>query len=67
VPEDRFKPDCIEVRYNNYSEAMFWGSFSYNYKGLCHVYNAETIVQKAVYQAIINEYNAILLLHKEVE
>jgi hypothetical protein len=23
VPEDRNHPDCIEVRYNNYSEAMF--------------------------------------------
>lgn len=25
--DERYHPDCIERRYNNYSEAMFWGMF----------------------------------------
>jgi hypothetical protein len=29
TPKERFHPDVIEVRYNNYSEAMFLGCFSY--------------------------------------
>ena len=30
--EERYYKDCIEQRYNNYSEAMFWECFTYNYK-----------------------------------
>ena len=39
--EERFHPNVIEVRYNNYSEAMFWGCFSYDHKGLYHIYIEE--------------------------
>jgi len=46
---------------------MFWGAFSYDYKGPCYVYLKETKAEKAKYKAIINEYNTILLLHKEAE
>ena len=42
TPDERYHPDVIERRYNNYSEAMFWGCFSYDYKGPCHNYYKET-------------------------
>jgi hypothetical protein len=41
--DERFYPDCIEQRYNNYSEAMFWGCFTYDYKGPCYIYYPETL------------------------
>lgn len=40
--EDRYYPDCIDRRYNNYTEAIFWGCFTYNCKGPCHIYYKET-------------------------
>jgi hypothetical protein len=39
--EERYHPDCIERRYNNYTEAMFWGSFTYDCKRPCHIYYKE--------------------------
>jgi hypothetical protein len=65
--EDKYHEDCIKVRYNNYSEAMFWGTFSYDYKGPYYVYLKETKAEKAKYKAIIDKYNTILLLYKEAE
>jgi len=42
TPQERYHKDVIEKRYNNYSEAMFWGCCSYNYKGPCYIYYLET-------------------------
>ncbi len=44
--DERYHKDCIERRYNNYTEAMFWGCFTYDYKGPCHIYHKETTEQK---------------------
>ena len=57
IPEERFYKDVIERRYNNYSEAMFWGCFSYDYKGPCHVYYKETPAQKIHYEELIQTLN----------
>jgi hypothetical protein len=57
TPEERFYPDVIEVQYNNYSEAMFWGCFLYDQKGPCHIYIEETAEQKAEYVQMIEEKN----------
>jgi hypothetical protein len=61
--DERFHKDCIDQRYNNYSEAMFWGCFTYDFKGPCHIYYPETESQKAdnadlVEQLNINEIEA---------
>lgn len=56
-PEERYNPDCIEVRYNNYTEAMFWGCFSFDFKGPCHVYVKESATEKREYTAIIKAHN----------
>jgi hypothetical protein len=46
---------------------MFWGAFSYDYKGPYYIYLKETKAKKVKYKAIINKYNTILLLYKEAE
>jgi hypothetical protein len=43
--------------YNNYSEAMFWGRFSYDHKGPCHIYYKETEEQKDDFAEKIDELN----------
>jgi hypothetical protein len=60
-PEERYNEDCIEKRYNNYSEAMFWGCFSFDFKGPCYVYLKETAAQTKHYQQIIDDHNALQL------
>jgi hypothetical protein len=57
TPDERYHPDVIERRYNNYSEAMFWGCFSYDYKGPCHIYYKETEEQKIFYNKKMQQNN----------
>ena len=57
TPDERYHPDVIERRYNNYSEAMFWGCFSYDYKGPCHIYYKETEEQKIFYEEKMQQNN----------
>jgi len=39
-------PTVIRRRWKGYSEFMFWGCFSYDYKGPCHVWFTETTKEK---------------------
>lgn len=55
--EERYHPDYIKRRYNNYSEAMFWGCFTYDCKGPYHIYYKETEEQKEVNKAEIERIN----------
>jgi nitrogen regulatory protein PII-like uncharacterized protein len=55
--EDRYYPDYIDRQYNNYTEAMFWGCFTYDYKGLCYIYYKETEEQKEDNEAEIERIN----------
>jgi hypothetical protein len=57
MADERFHKDCIERRYNNYSEAMFWACFTYNYKGPCYIYYPETPEQKEKYKRLIEQLN----------
>ena len=57
IVEERYHPDIIERRYNNYSEAMFWGCFSYDHKGPYHVYYKETDEQKLRYEELMQKLN----------
>jgi hypothetical protein len=59
---ERYHPDCIERRYNNYSEAMFWACFTYDHKGPCHIYYDETSEQKTH-----NEEKMARLNEEEIE
>ena len=42
---EQYYPDYIERWYSNYLEAMFWGCFTYDHKGPCHIYYPETLEQ----------------------
>jgi hypothetical protein len=53
IPAEQYHPDVIEQQYNNYSEAMFWGCFLYDYKGPCHIYYKETEEQKEAYKELM--------------
>ena len=55
--EERYHPDYIKRRYNNYSEAMFWAYFTYNHKGPCHIYYPKTKEQKAKNKEKIKQLN----------
>jgi hypothetical protein len=55
--DERYHPDCIEQRYNNYSEAMFWGCFTYDHKGPCHIYYPETAEQKKANEEKMDKLN----------
>ena len=37
-PEEKYEKTCIRLRWKGYSEFMFWGCFSYDYKGPCHIW-----------------------------
>lgn len=39
-----YDPTVIRRRYKNASEFMFWGCFSYDAKGPCHIYDPENAV-----------------------
>jgi len=56
-PDERYHKDCIDRRYNGYSEAMFWGCFTYDSKGPCHIYYPETSEQKANNEEMIETLN----------
>ena len=38
---------------------MFWGSFSYNYKGPCHIWEDETLTKKKYVITELKRLNAL--------
>ncbi|KAF7575754.1 hypothetical protein PtrM4_010940 [Pyrenophora tritici-repentis] len=50
----------IRERWKGYSEFMFWGCFTYNYKGPFHVWRPETAQEKREAALKIEEMNKIL-------
>lgn len=43
---ERCVKSCIRERWKGYSEFMFWGSFTYDFKGPCHIWRNESTVEK---------------------
>lgn len=60
-------PSTIRNRWKGYSEFMFWGSFSYDYKGPCHCWRPETAAEKAFSEEKLAEINAELEPKKKEE
>lgn len=54
---ERFHRHCIRRRWKGHSTFMFWACFSYDWKGPCHCWSAETAAQKKKYAAIVDKYN----------
>ena len=40
--KEMYHKTCIRTRYKSFQEFMFWGSFRYDKKGPCHIWNAAT-------------------------
>ena len=55
--EERYYPDCIKRRYNNYSEAISWACFTYDHKGPYYIYYPKTKEQKAKNKERIKQLN----------
>ncbi len=47
-PGETHQPRFIRRRWKGYSEFMFWGSFSYDNKGPCHIWAPETSEERKV-------------------
>lgn len=55
--EERMVRSCIRERWKGYTEFMFWGSFSYDKKGPCHVWKPETARERAESERAIEKLN----------
>jgi hypothetical protein len=44
--DEKFVKTCVRNRWKGCSEFMFWGSFSYDEKGPCHIWRPETAKEK---------------------
>ena len=56
--EEAYDPTVMKRRWKGYSEFMFWGCFSYNFKGPCHVWVKETAAERKKAQKEIDQLNA---------
>jgi transposase len=56
-PDEKFLKSCVRNRFKKYSCFMFWGAFSYDHKGPCHIYKTETTTQRAASLKTIAEMN----------
>ena len=58
MPEERYHKTCIRRCWKGVTEFMFWGSFSYDKKGPCHIWKPETAQEKKAAEAELAEMNA---------
>jgi len=58
TPQERFTKSCVRPRWKGYSEFMFWGCFSYDKKGPCHIWKPETKQEKEQAKKEIEKLNA---------
>ena len=54
---EAYEKTAIRPRWKGYSDFMFWGSFSYDKKGPCHIWHPETAAMKTAAQRHIDELN----------
>ncbi|KAJ5711662.1 hypothetical protein N7488_005818 [Penicillium malachiteum] len=57
---ERFVRSCIRERWKGASEFMFWGCFSYDFKGPCHCWKPETTREKKESLEMIEAWNSEL-------
>jgi transposase len=59
-PWERFNRSCIRPRWKGYSDFMFWGCFSYDMKGPCHIWRAETKKDREAADKVLEKMNKAL-------
>jgi hypothetical protein len=57
LPGEAYNKHCIRRRWKGFSEFMFWGSFTYDKKGPCHVWEKETPQEKRDRKANLDARN----------
>ncbi len=55
--DEAYNKSVIRPRWKGYSEFMFWGCFSYDKKGPCHIYTPETKKEREAAQKQIDTLN----------
>jgi hypothetical protein len=60
TPEEKFVKSCIRERWKGYTEFQFWGCFSYDSKGPCHIWHPETAQERKAAEKDLEELNAKL-------
>ena len=55
--EERWNKSCIRPRWKGYTEFQFWGCFSYDKRGPCHIWKPETAAQQKAATKKIEELN----------
>jgi hypothetical protein len=58
TPDQSVNKSAIRERWKGYSEFMFWACFSYDQKGPCHVWRAETPSERRQAEAELEALNA---------
>jgi hypothetical protein len=58
--DEKWVKSCVRSRWKGCSEFMFWGAFSYELKGPCQIWEAETAKEKKAAQVDIERRNAEL-------
>ena len=57
TPDEKYHMTCAKRRFKGYKEFMFWGCFSYDCKGPCHVWKDETAKEKKEAKQRIDKQN----------
>ncbi|RYC54361.1 hypothetical protein CHU98_g11851 [Xylaria longipes] len=57
TPEERYLKSTTRERWKGYSEFMFWGCFSYDRKGPCHVWKPETAAARKTADKELEDMN----------
>jgi hypothetical protein len=58
MPSEVYHPDVLRRRWKGFSDFMFWGCFSYDRKGPCHIWRKETDAEKLAAQKEIDQWNS---------
>jgi hypothetical protein len=46
APDEAYAESVIRRRWKGFNEFMFWGCFTYNSKGPCHIWKTQTVTQR---------------------
>jgi transposase len=65
--DEKFNKSCIRPRWKGYSQFMFWGCFSWDQKGPCHIWKPETKKERIANDKILTKLNKELELIMRAE
>jgi hypothetical protein len=57
---EAYELSCVRRRWSGFCEFMFWGSFTYDRQGPCHIWTRETAQEKKAAEQELAEINSLL-------